>query len=52
MDSLLNTFLAILSELESFEQECSEDPSLFTVNYSVPLPMIRIISKRFLEILM
>ncbi|MEV2353389.1 hypothetical protein ABNF72_17120 [Paenibacillus larvae] len=50
MDSLLNTFLAILSELESFEQECSEDPSLFTVNYSVPLPMIRIISKRYEEV--
>ncbi|MGF9713729.1 hypothetical protein [Paenibacillus naphthalenovorans] len=47
MELLLNTFLAILSELESFEQECSEDPSLFSIKYSVPLSMVRMIAEKY-----
>ncbi|GFZ93956.1 hypothetical protein GCM10008018_45530 [Paenibacillus marchantiophytorum] len=50
MGTLLNKFLAIIAELESYELDSSEDSSLFSVKYSVPLSIIRIISQRFDEV--
>ncbi|TVY09069.1 DUF2207 domain-containing protein [Paenibacillus cremeus] len=47
MNSLLKSFLAIMKELGSFEVTFTEDPSLFSISYSLPFSVVRKIADAY-----